>query len=406
MAEGSSVTYTDLISILFLILLSGFFSSSEIVFFGADLRVLKLRLKTTFYRAIYALISKPTELLMTIIIGNELVNVLISSYTASVLLKALGSEGTALAVVISSAIIFLLGEVLPKNIALPASTYLLPLYYPVFRLFHKLFYPFRLIAKVVTEKLAEPKLQAEYSRDSFIELVNLGIKLGYFKNSVYEPVLRASSLGEKTVREIMTPLPDVFTLPENTPVEESIKELIERKHSHIVIGSQDKIIGILRTSDLLPLYENRGKKLGELAKEAIFVPELLSVTELLSTLRKQGSKIALVVDEHGQLSGVVTFHDILMSIFGPVPEGWEGEFVSLSVDSYMVKGWANIEEVAKSIGFDLPEDYDYDTIAGFIMSNLVKVPEEGDEFTYAQFKFTVSKMHGNRIIDVLIQRLQ
>ncbi|MCS7084376.1 MAG: hemolysin family protein [Aquificaceae bacterium] len=408
MEGGFSAIYIDAIFILILILLSGFFSSSEIVFFGADLQVLKLRVKSTVYKAIYALISRPTELLMTIIIGNELVNVLISSYTASILLKTFGSEGTTLAVLLSSALIFLFGEVLPKNVALPSSTHLLPLYYPLFRLFHRLFYPFRLMAKVITKKLAEPKANPEYPKDSFIELVNLGLQLGYFQQSVYEPILRASLLSEKTVREIMTPLPDVFMLPEDATVESSISELLKRKHSHVVItdSSQDTIKGILRINDLVPLSENKDKKLGELARKSIFVPELMPITELLSTLRKEGSKIALVIDEHGELVGLVTFHDVLMSVFGPVPEGWEGEFVNLSVDSYMVKGWANVEEVAKAIGFELPEDYDYDTIGGFVMSNLVKVPEEGDEFTYMQFKFTVNKMHGNRIIDVLVQKLR
>lgn len=152
----------------------------------------------------------------------------------------------------------------------------------------------------------------------------------------------------------------------------------------------------------MPLYANLKRKLGELKREALFVPEILSIIDLIKEMRSKGTQIALVVGEHGELSGLVSVYDIMKYLFGDVRESWEEDIIKLSKNTYLVSGWVDVERVAKEIGFSLPEDYEYDTIGGFVMAMLSKVPEEGDEFVYDGFKFVVDKMEGNRIVSLFI----
>ncbi|MFN3814460.1 MAG: transporter associated domain-containing protein, partial [Aquificaceae bacterium] len=134
----------------------------------------------------------------------------------------------------------------------------------------------------------------------------------------------------------------------------------------------------------------------------LFVPEMLGVMSLLKEMRESSTQMAIVVGEHGEVVGLVTIHDIAEVVFGHVPETWEEDLVKISKGIYKVYGWADVEKVAKVVGFELPEEYEYDTVGGFVMANLSKVPEEGDEFEYNNFKFRVDKMEGNRIVSLFV----
>jgi len=122
-------------------------------------------------------------------------------------------------------------------------------------------------------------------------------------------------------------------------------------------------------------------------------------------MKKSSSQIMMVVDEHGAISGLITKHDLLEWLAGDLPQEWEDEdeFTKMSSDVYIVEGSASIEEVAATVGFELSENYDYDTLSGFIMANMGKIPKEGDEFEYKGFKFIVDKMDGKKIEHVLIK---
>lgn len=407
MDASSHAIFTEILIFSFLLFLSGFFSSSEVVFFGANRYILKLREKGRVYSALLSLLSKPREVLLTILLGNELVNILISSYGTTLFVKTFGSKGAGLAVIFSSSLIFIFGEVLPKNVVLPFATRLAPLYYIPFILVHKLMYPLRQLLTLPVNKLIEiikVEEKEKSAREAFIELLEVGVSMGYFDKKEVEPVERAIALEDVIVKEIMTPKPDIFMLSEDITLEEALEEIIQRKHSKIPLYSKspDQIVGILYVKDLIPTQNNLRKRLGDFKREALFVPELLSLKDLIKEMRENGAQIALVVGEHGELSGIVSLYDIMEYLFGDVRESWEEDILRVSKRAYIVSGWVDIERVAKEVGFSLPEDYEYDTIGGFVMTMLSKVPQEGDYFIYDGFKFVVDKMEGNRIISVFI----
>lgn len=397
--------------------MSGFFASSEVVFFSVSKPVLLKHSKSRLFKLLMKLLSKPKEVLISILLGNELVNVLISSYGAKMFTDAFGKEGAFISAVLMSFLIFIFGETLPKNAVLPVADRLALLYSPIFYLFHTAVTPIRFILLTPIQGLlkkmgVEPKEESyELSEDRLLGILEMGVEAGEFTEAEKKMIEKVFEMDEVLVREVMTPRPDIFALPESSRVGEVIEEIKRRGHSRVPIyrSKLDEITGFVSVKDLLPVGRNRDRLLKEFAREILIVPEVMSVSGLLRELRRKKSQIAMVVDEHGAVSGLITMYDILRWLVGEVPEEWEEEereIEKISREVYRVEGGADIEEVAKEIGLELPEDYDYDTVGGFVMANLERVPKKGDEFEYQGFKFIVGEVDRNRVQEVIVKALK
>ncbi len=415
--EGSlPAIYTEFLVFLFLLFASGFFASSEVVFFSVSKPLLMKYSRSRFYKVLIKLLSKPKEVLISILIGNEIVNVLISSYGAKLFMDYLGREGAFISAITMSVLIFIFGETIPKNVVLPIADRLSLLYAPIFFVFHMLTAPVRLILLLPIQGLLkklgiETKEEVfELSEEKLLGIVEVGIEAGEFSEEEREMIEKVFEMDEVLVREVMTPRPDIFALPEDVKVKEVIEEIRRRGHSRIPVYREklDDITGVVHVKDLLPLSKNLERSLGEFKNDLLFVPEVMTVGSLLQELRKAKTQMAVVVDEHGAVSGLVTMYDILRWLVGEVPEEWEEEeeIEKISYDMYRIDGSADIEEVAQTLGFELPEEYDYDTVSGFVMANLEKVPEKGDEFEYDGFKFIISEVEKNRVKEVIVKVLK
>lgn len=410
--EGSSTAiYTNLLLFFFLLVASGFFSSSEVVFFSVSKPLLIRRSKSRVYKLLVELLSRPREILISILIGNEVVNILISSYGTKLFTDLLGKGGAFLSATLMSVLIFLFGETIPKNAVLRVADRLSLVYALVFYPFHLLTAPVRWILMNPLQRLlsklgvrAEDRT-FELSEEKLLGILELGIESGEFTEEEIKVVEKVFEMGEVLVREIMTPRLDIFALPEDSRVGEVVEEIAVHGHSRIPIYREklDDITGIVQVKDLLPISLNRDRKLSELKKEALFVPEVMTVESLLQELRRAKTQMAIVVDEHGAVSGLVTVSDVLRWLIGDVPEEWQEDVEKISYDMYRIDGSADIEEVARRLGFDLPEEYDYDTVSGFVMANLERVPQKGDEFEYDGFKFIVGEVEKNRVKEVIVK---
>jgi len=405
--EGSSAAiYTELTIFMFLLYLSGFFSSSEVVFFGANRHILRKYSHSKLYRLTSRLLSKPRKVLLSILVGNEIVNVLLSAYGTKVFVSYFGEKGATFSAPLISFLIFVFGEVLPKNIVLPFSTYLSLIYSVPFYIAYLVLSPLR----IILEKFV-PMMDSEEKKDYqkvFWEMFYAGYEKGLFDEEEKKMVEKAMSIKETTVREIMTPRPNVFILDEQKTVGEVFEEIISKKHSRIPLYSQnpDNITGTLFVKDVIPFSENANKKLADFKRDALVVPEVMVLEDLIVEMRSSNAQMAVVVGEHGEFSGIVTVGNILRFLFERFPENWEDGMQQVGKRAYRVYGWVDVETVSKRLGIELPEDYEYDTIAGFVMNNLAKVPEEGDEFEYDGYKFVIDKMEGNRVISVLVLNLE
>ncbi|GAB6065645.1 hemolysin family protein [Aquifex pyrophilus] len=416
MEESLPAIYTDVLVFLFLLFASGFFASSEVVFFSVSKPLLMKLSNSRFYKVLMYLLSKPKEVLISILIGNEIVNIFISSYGTKIFVEVFGDKGAFLSVILSSTLIFLFGETIPKNVVLPIADRLAILYAPIFYVFHLLITPLRFILILPVQGLLK-KMGIEVKEETYklteeklLGLIEEGLESGEFDLQEKVMVERVLELDKVLVKEIMTPRPYIFALPEDKKVGEVIQLIKKKAHSKIPVYKEvlDNLTGVIHVKDLLPVQLNKDKELKEFAKEPFVIPEVMTLARFLNELRKAKVKLAVVVDEHGVVSGVITLYDVLKWIVGDIPEEYEEEktLEKISSDTYKVGGSVNIDELAQKLGIELPEEYEYDTVSGFIMANLGRVPKKGDEFVFDGYKFIVNEVEKNKVKEVIVVKLQ
>ncbi|MEO2153859.1 MAG: HlyC/CorC family transporter [Aquificae bacterium] len=398
----------ELTIFLFLILLSGFFASAEVAFFSLNSFILERFGNNKITRLIKKLLSRPVELIITILVGNEIVNIFISSLGTKLLKDTFGDAGVALGTVLISLLIFYFGEVIPKNVALHfpeilARIYALPIYVfhiiiaPLRWVFVKLFGP--LIERV------EKKKELQLTVDELIYQLEEGLKHGEYDPQEVEMVKKVLELSETTVEEIMTPRTDIFALEEHKKVKEVLDQIVEKAHSKVplYVENLDSTTGVLYTKNLLPTEDNLDKKLVEFKKAISFVPQLLDLESLINEFKKQKTQIFMVVDEHGGTAGLVTFSDFLSHLLGRMVEEWSQEQIKqISKNVYLVDASINIELLAQKLGLKLPEDYEYSTLGGYLISHFKGLPKKGTTIEVDGFKFVILSLDNNRIKTVKV----
>lgn len=396
-----------------LFILSGFFASSEVVFFGTS-NILEDSDKGFYKKLVNNLFKDHQTLLISILIGNEFINVLISSVGSSLVLKTIGKGWVFVFSVILSILLFLFAETIPKNITLFFKEKLLKLYviifYPYFISIKPIAYMFFVPAKKLLSVfgIENINLDKKISLEHVVYLIQSPLNQEEFSEEETQMIQKISKMRETIVREIMTPRLDIFMLEASKTIKEVIKDILEQEHSRIPIyqDTKDNTIGYVYVKDFMPVYQHKDEPLSNFLRPIEFIPEVMSLKDLLKAIKKNSNQIYIVVDEHGAVSGLITKYDVLEWLAGDLPQEWEeeeDELQKISSDVYSIDGSTSIEEVAQMVGFELSENYDYDTLGGFIMAEMGKIPKEGDELEYQGFKFIIDKMDGKKIEHVLVK---
>jgi putative hemolysin len=257
---------------------------------------------------------------------------------------------------------------------------------------------------------AEPNL----TEDEIKALISQGAETGAVGVTEENIVQRVFQLGDQRVAAIMTPRPDIEWIDVDAGEEELREFLASHSHTQFVVchGGLDEVLGIVRSADLLPLaFKGARIDLRSLTREALFVPDSMPAVQLLESFRGSHKHVALVMDEYGAVEGLVTVTDLLTAIVGDLPADPSeaaGSFVSRADGSWLVEGSAAMEEVMQHFGLDpLPEEEKgaYQTIGGFVMARLGRVPKAADQFEWGGMKFEVIDMDGRRIDKVLVARV-
>ena len=217
--------------------------------------------------------------------------------------------------------------------------------------------------------------------------------------------------SDTTVKEVMVPRMDMVVLEKNAPYDEVIKLLKQKGHSRIPVYDEDvdKIVGILFVKNLLE-YKNNKKKfdnLVNLAKKPYYVPETKKIDELLREFQKERIHLAIVVDEYGGTAGLITLEDVIEEIVGEIQDEYDNEKALINkIDNttWLVDGKIGIEELNERIGFDLPTEDEYESLGGFILNKLRRIPETNEEITYKGFIFTIDSLFERRIKKVRIKK--
>ena len=367
--------------------------------------------------------SFPRQLLITIVISNTMVNITIASLAAILTIKISKNFGLDerliifLDVLVVTVIILILGEILPKVVAVrKAENFSRKFVYPLSFLFY-LLYPLSYALSKFTHflqsraGLSEKKILM--TEEELKTLADVGEEHGYLQKDEKEMINSIFEFGQTTVKEVMVPRTDMVGVDSETTLPR-LMQLVKRKlHSRIPVYKDeiDNIIGILYVKDLLP-YLNKGKKetidLQKLAHPAYFVPEQKKIDELLREFQQEHIHMALVVDEYGGISGLITLEDIIEEIVGEIQDEYDREsplFKKLEDNSYLIDGRMSLEEIQAELDVTLPAVEGVETISGFILNLLGSLPQEKEAVHFQNYKFTVEKINRNRILKVRVEKI-
>ena len=407
---------TQLIILLILLLLSGFFSSAE----TALTTVNKIRLRSLAEegnkRAATTL--KITEnsgkMLSAILIGNNIVNLSASALTTS-LAYNLGGPAVAVASVVLTVLILLFGEITPKTLATIHSEKLALLYAPTIHLFMKVMTPVIFIINSLSNLVMiilriDPNAKINTMTENELRtIVDVSHEDGVIESEEKEMIYNVFDLGDAKAKDVMVPRVNVTFADINSSYAELITLFREDKFTRLPVYSEskDNVVGTINMKDLL-LFDNNKKEfhIKDILREAYFTYEYKNISELLVEMRTASFNIAIVLDEYGETAGLITLEDILEEIVGEIhdeyDENEEENIRAINPYEYIVEGSTNLDDLNDSLDFHL-ESEDYDSVGGFIIEHLDRLPEEKDEITTPDgIRMVVEKLDKNRIEQVHI----
>lgn len=401
---------TELVAILILVLLNGVFAGAEI----AILTIRDTRLQQLVdagsrrARSVANLRNQPERFLATVQIGITVVGAAAAALGGATTAESLSAAfaglgmseraahvtGLVLVVATISYLSIVLGELVPKSLALRhAERYALfigPMLWSTAWLVRPAVRVLTASSNVVLRPFGDSTnfSESRLSPEELQELVEQAGKSGTLDEETSEIASRALDFGLLTAGEIMLPRNRIDALPRNASFEDVKQILLEDGHSRMPVyeGSVDNIVGYVSAKDVLALaWEGRLVVLEDLIRPPLFVPESMRATQVLEEMRKQRTAIAFVVDEHGGLSGLLTLRDLIEEVLGTLSTNEDvaaEEFVRLEGDGRAVaRGHAPIREVNRALGTDLPEDEDYSTIAGYCLALAGGIPQRGTKLT-------------------------
>ncbi len=320
-------------------------------------------------------------------------------------------------VVVVTFVILIVSEIIPKIVAVRNAVIFARRTSLLLSMFYHLFYPVTYLLAEFTNFLQKTSGFSEnldqLSEEELKTLADVGEEHGTLQEDEKEMIHSIFEFGETTVREIMVPRTDMVVVNTETTISQ-LMELVKTKlHSRIPVykGKIDNIIGILYIKDLLPFLTRRKREridLEKMVRPAYFVPEQKKIDELLREFQAERIHMALVVDEYGGISGLVTLEDVIEEIVGEIQDEYDREpplFKKIDEHTYLVNGKMPLEEVNEELDLNLPTEEGVETISGFILNQLGSLPNEKETIQYEDYKFTVEKVDKNRIMKVRIEKL-
>ena len=397
-----------------LVFLSALFSATETAYFN-------LKSYNEISNDIRKLLSKPRRLLVFLLTGNTIVNVAIGSISASLAIS-LYSEGDTdinfilfVQVIIITFIVLVFGEIIPKTYAIKKSNHLSKLMSKPLKFFMLLFYPITYVLYIFSKLISklfpiekEKVFDSEEELKILTEIVEEEGTIDEFESDMIQSVIE---FNDKLVKEIFTPRVDIVGIESNTNLDEVMDLIANKKFSKIPVFEDniDNIKGVLYAKDIIPyLIGSRPKiNLLQLSRTPFFIPETKPIDELLDDFKLKRTNIAIVVDEWGGTSGLITLEDVVEEVMGELQDPYDHEEYHITKkdsNAIIVDGGIKIYDLEENIELQFPDDREYDTLAGFILDSLGNIPKPGEMVNFENFSFKVINLELNRIDKVEIRK--
>ena len=402
--------------ILGFVVLSAFFSSSEAAFLSLQKSRIAHLLSEGVpgARRVSDMLNEPERLLSTILLGNNLVNVAFSALVTVLVVERVGEENEGLGVVIATVLgtvtLLILGEIIPKTIAVRNSERIAFLYSYPLKWGELLLLPFVATLHWITKVVSNWVGGAQDDQPSITEgelstLIDIGVGEGEFEEDEAERLRGVFRFGDRQVRDVMTPRTEIVFVQRGSTVKEFLETYAEHSHTRFPVywDTTDNVVGVLSLKDILRSLAVSGltdkDSVTDVIRDVHFVPETKRIAELFDELRTSGNQMAMAVDEFGGVAGLVTLKQLIEDVMGRVGEegvGTEEELTLVGHDTYEVDGGMSIDEVRDRLELDI-EEGDFETVAGWALERLGHIPTEGETFDADNVSVEIIEMDNLKI---------
>ena len=423
----------DIIFILIFIIINGFFAASEIAVVSMRRSRIKQLIEEGKLNAqvLNRLREDPDRFLATIQIGVTVAGALASaiggaaavetlkpffkSLPISFISAASGPIAIGIVVLIIAYVSLIFGELVPKSIALSNPEAIALLTAPLIDRFSRLTSIFVRILTLTTNLLLKPFGKKSFHERGYISeeevrlLLEEGGERGVFEHDEKELIHSVFEFTDTFVREVMVPSPQMVTIGITLPVDEVKTIIAKEKFSRYPITGKDlnDIRGVLYAKDFYSLYSMTGNvELHKIVKPPLYIPETMKVSILLREMQKKRVHMAVVIDEYGAVSGLVTLEDLLEEIVGEIRDEYDTEspVIELADGSLIIDASISTSDLQEDYGIEIPESPDYETLGGFILTHLQCIPKAGDCIELDDKKLKVVEMVGQRIAKVKLEK--
>ncbi len=398
-----------------LVAFSAFFSASETSFTSVNMIRIRNMAEEGDQKAVTAvkLVENYDRMLSTILIGNNLVNIALSSLTTVIATKLFGDAGVALATGVTTLVILTFGEILPKSWAKENSERLVlaiaqPLGFCSFLLWP--LSTFFIWLKGAFRRGGEEEKAPSFTEKELMYMASVGQEEGVLEEQEKDLVQSALEFDETTVQEVLTPRVNLVALDIEEEQPEILRVVNGKKFSRIPVyeGTIDNIVGVVQSREILKkVIQGRPVRLKNLMTKATFVHRTMKISRLLAQFQRQKTHIAVVIDDYGGTLGIVTMEDLLEELVGEIWDEDEEiitELAPLGEDSWEVSGDMNIEEFFDAINY-APRGFesDFNTMNGWALEMLEHIPQAGEQFSYGRLTVTVKEMDDQRVTKLLAE---
>lgn len=406
-----SAQIMNIISLIILLILSSLFSCSETAF----LSVSKIKIRTLAEegnkkaKLVESLLDNQDRLLSAILVGNNLVNIGASSLTTATIMAIFGdgAQTVAIATGVVTLCILIFGEITPKSLATQNADKLVFALAPFIRFVCIITKPVVFVLNIITGFIIKllggnqehgPSLTEEELKT----IVTVGHEEGVLEKEEKEMIHNVFEFGETEIKEIMTPRIHVESLPDDCTYDELMNVYHDAQYSRYPIHDEsfDEIIGVLNMKDLLFIdIDKEHFDVKKYMRETFVVYEFNQVNDVFASMRKKHATLAIVLDEYGVMSGIVTFEDIVEEIVGEIDDEYDDisdDIVKINDHEYLVDGSLNLNEVNDEIDTHF-ESEDFESIGGLVLGEFSGVPKIKDKIEFPGVTIIIEKMHKNRI---------
>ncbi len=411
--EGDGISLV--IALLFLVVMSAYFSATETAFTGLN----KIRLKNmvkegnTKAQTVLDLAEDYDKLLSTILIGNNVVNISNASIATVLFTMWLGDSGVTVSTIVMTVIILIFGEVSPKSVAKQYPEKIAMLSAPLLKIFIFIFTPFNFLLSLwrnffnkLFKDVDGPTITEEELKTIVTEVENEGV----IEKHEGELIRSAIEFDDLTAEDIYIPRTEMVAINENDSLEKINEIFLKHGFSRLPVyrDSIDHIIGVILQKDFYRLMNKQLTDIKDIIKDVVYVMDNKKLSLLLKELQQAKSHMAIVVDEYGGTEGLVTLEDIIEELVGDI---WDEHdeildfFKEVSENTYLISCNADFEDMIEHLELDIEADHNIATVNGWVIKKFDKIPSVGDSIDVKNIRVTVTAAESKKVNEICIEKL-